>query len=66
MKADNPERQTLTVAEAATRMKVNPETVRVWLRQGKLNANGSIWLKLHDSQAVLAAPAPAPVQGLVI
>ena len=26
----------LTVTEAAQRLKVNPETVRVWLRQGKL------------------------------
>jgi excisionase family DNA binding protein len=26
----------LTVREAAERLRVNPETVRVWLRQGKL------------------------------
>jgi excisionase family DNA binding protein len=27
---------TLTVAEVAERLRVNPETVRVWLRQGKM------------------------------
>jgi excisionase family DNA binding protein len=26
----------LTVAEAAARLRINPETVRVWLRSGKL------------------------------
>jgi len=26
----------LTVAEAAARLKVDPETVRVWLRRGRL------------------------------
>ena len=29
----------LTVAEAAGRLKVDPETVRVWLRSGKLKGN---------------------------
>lgn len=31
-----PNEEYLTVAEAAARLKVNPETVRVWLRQGRL------------------------------
>ena len=26
----------LTVAEVAERLRINPETVRVWLRQGKM------------------------------
>ena len=26
----------LTVAEVAARLRINPETVRVWLRQGKM------------------------------
>jgi excisionase family DNA binding protein len=30
------EEEYLTVPEVATRLKVKPETVRVWLRQGKL------------------------------
>lgn len=29
----------LTVAEAAEQLKINPETVRVWLREGKLKGN---------------------------
>jgi excisionase family DNA binding protein len=29
----------LTVAEAAARLKLNPETVRVWLRDGKLKGS---------------------------
>ena len=33
------EEEYLTVTEAAIRMKVNPETVRVWLRQGRLGGS---------------------------
>lgn len=29
----------LTVAEAAELLKINPETVRVWLRDGKMKGN---------------------------
>ena len=31
--------QMLTVAEAAARLRINPETVRVWLRSGKLKGH---------------------------
>ena len=31
-----PDEEYLTVAEAAARLKVDPETVRVWLRKGRL------------------------------
>jgi excisionase family DNA binding protein len=33
------EEKYLTVAEAAARLKINPETVRVWLREGKLKGS---------------------------
>ena len=29
----------LTVAEAAQRLRINPETIRVWLRSGKLRGH---------------------------
>ncbi len=31
--------QMLTVAEAAARLRINPETIRVWLRSGKLRGH---------------------------
>jgi excisionase family DNA binding protein len=33
------EEEFLTVAEAAQRLKVHPETLRTWLKQGKLKGN---------------------------
>jgi excisionase family DNA binding protein len=43
---------TLTVAEAAERLRLNPETVRVWLRQGKLKG-----VRLGGTKAGYRIPA---------
>jgi len=33
------EDQLITVAEVAERLRIDPETVRVWLRNGKINGS---------------------------
>ena len=50
--------QFLTVEEAATRLKVAPFTVRVWLRQGKIEGVklGKVWRVLVASLDALARP----------
>ena len=50
--------QFLTVEEVATRLKVAPFTVRVWLRQGKIEGvkMGKVWRVLVASLDALARP----------
>lgn len=50
--------QFLTVEEAATRLKVAPFTVRVWLREGKIEGVklGKVWRVLVASLDALARP----------
>ena len=50
--------QFLTVEETATRLKVAPFTVRVWLREGKIEGVklGKVWRVLVASLDALARP----------
>lgn len=55
--------QFLTVEEAATRLKVAPFTVRVWLREGKIEGVklGKVWRVLVASLDALARPKQSEV-----
>ncbi len=55
--------QFLTVEEAATRLKVAPFTVRVWLREGKIEGVklGKVWRVLVASLDTLARPKQTDV-----
>ena len=57
--------QFLTVEEAATRLKVAPFTVRVWLRQGKIEGVklGKVWRVLVASLDALARPQQNELTG---
>lgn len=55
--------QFLTVEEAATRLKVAPFTVRVWLREGKIEGVklGKVWRVLVAPLDALARPKQSEV-----
>ena len=56
----------LTVEEAATRLKMNPQTVRRWIRRGLLPAakvGGKEWrIRAEDLDLQLTKPTPEEMQ----
>ena len=56
----------LTVEETARRLKVDPETVRRWLREGTMRGQkfGRVW-RVPESELVLTPRAKLDVSGSV-
>jgi excisionase family DNA binding protein len=62
--------ESLTVQEAANHLKVHPETIRVWLRDGRLQGvqpvNKRVGWRIPATEFARLLPFPCPACGTVL